>query len=215
VAGRPLIAHVLDSVAEAAPSEVIIIINEGSLAVRDEVASHTWPFAIHWIVETTPSSMHSFLKVVETLGDNSDGPFLVSTVDTIAPPGVYGTFVDAAANSHKHADVTLAVTDVTDDDKPLLVRAADDGRVIALGDQVKREKAAPVCATAGYYLVRSPVLREADSARRDGLEALRAFLGRLLDRGYTLEAVRVAGSVDVDRWQDVRAAETLLRQVDA
>jgi hypothetical protein len=59
--------------------------------------------------------------------------------------------------------------------------------------------------------VRPVVLREADQARRDGLDALRKFLGRLLDRGFSLAGIPLAGSIDVDRPRDIAAAETFLR----
>ena len=121
VSGRPLIERVLISMAETAPSEVAIIINEDSLAVRDAVESSAWPFERRWIVETTPSSMHSFLRVVETLArDGHHGPFLVSTVDTVATPGMYRGFASTAAALD--ADVVLAVNRPQPDDKPLYVR---------------------------------------------------------------------------------------------
>ena len=140
VGGQTLIERVLLSLAEAGPVEVVIIVNETSLAVKDHVTrSRTWPFAVRWIVETTPSSMHSFLRVVETLAeDGDDGPFLISTVDTIAAPGAFGAF--AAASREPDVDVTLAVTLPTDDEKPLLVRLGPDGGTVeAIGETVRQE----------------------------------------------------------------------------
>src|SRR5207248_3024828 len=67
IGGRALIEHVLASMASAGAAEIVVIINEDSLAIRDHVSRTSWPFALDWIVETTPSSMHSFLRVVETL----------------------------------------------------------------------------------------------------------------------------------------------------
>ena len=85
VGSLTLIEHVLNSMADAGASEVVVIINEDSLAVRAHVSSMQWPFALRWIVETTPTSMHSFLRLVETLAaDGDEGPFLLSTVDTVA-----------------------------------------------------------------------------------------------------------------------------------
>ena len=139
--------------------------------------------------------MHSFLRVVETLAEDGDcGPFLISTVDTIAAPGAFGAF--AAASRESDADVILAVTPPTDDDKPLLVRVGSDGATVeAIGEAVRLEpdtsaagavgtvssarrppprdhlvdrdarQARPrsgIWATAGYYAVRSSVLREAE-----------------------------------------------------
>jgi NDP-sugar pyrophosphorylase family protein len=227
VGGQTLIERVLLSLAEARPAEVVIIVNETSLAVRDHVTtSRKWPFAVRWLVETTPSSMHSFLRVVETLAEDGDGgPFLISTVDTIAVPGAYGAF--AAASREPDADVTLAVTPPTDDEKPLLVRLGPDGGTVeAIGETIRfgargeadgnLHERAPhswIWATAGYYAVRSSVLDEAERARRDGVGALRLFFERLLLRGYRLHAVPVAAGIDVDRPADVRAAETFLKQV--
>ena len=213
VSGRTLVERVLMSVAETAASEVVIIVNEASVAVKDHVSSRQWPFSLRWIVETTPSSMHSFLRVVETLAADGDaGPFLISTVDTIAPPGAFARF--AEASRELEADVVLAVAAPTDDEKPLLVRVSY--RVDALAvEAIGGAASGGPYATAGYYSVRASVLREADEARQDGVLALRLFLERLLARGYRLDAVPVAAGIDVDRPGDVKAAEALLRQVGA
>ncbi|HSP45061.1 MAG TPA: NTP transferase domain-containing protein, partial [Chthoniobacterales bacterium] len=81
VGGKTLIDRVLKSMAEAGAAEVVVIFNEDSRVVRDHVMKTEWPFALHWMIETTPSSMHSFLRLVETLAaDGHTGPFLLSTV---------------------------------------------------------------------------------------------------------------------------------------
>ena len=203
IGGSTLIEHVLKSMAEAGASEVVVIINEDSRAVRDHVARCDWPFALRWIVETTPTSMHSFLRLLETLAsDGNDGPFLLSTVDTVTSPKAYRDFIERARASQ--AAVTLALTSPGDDEKPLLVRmASGDSGIAAFGEGTY--------ATAGVYAVRPIVLREADEARRDGIDALRKFLGRLLGRGYALEGIPIAESIDVDHPRDIAAAETLLR----
>lgn len=208
VDGQTLIERVLSSMAQAGATEVIVIINEDSLAVRNHVtAAARWPFALRWIVETTPTSMHSFLRLVETLAaDGDEGPFLLSTVDTVAGALTYAQFITEARR--KQADVTLALASPGDDEKPLLVRTAPgDPRIVALG-----QAAAPSdYATAGVYAVRASILAEAEAARRDGIDALRTFLGRLLDRGYHLAGIPIARSIDVDRPGDIRIAEEFLR----
>ena len=208
VGSQTLIEHVLNSMAGAAAAEVVVIINEDSLAVREHVAAVNWPFALRWIVETTPTSMHSFLRLVETLAaDGDDGPFLISTVDTVAGALTYPRFI-AEARRLDQAAVTLALASPGNDEKPLLVRTAPgNSRVLAIGDA-----AAPSdYATAGVYAVRGSILREAEAARHEGLDALRTFLGRLLDRGYHLAGIPIAQSIDVDRPGDIRAAEEFLR----
>jgi NDP-sugar pyrophosphorylase family protein len=208
VGGETLIDRVLQALATAAAAEVAVIINEDSLAVRDHVAKTTWPFSLRWIVETTPSSMHSFLRLVESLAtsNNPDEPLLLSTVDTVAGPTVYANFIEQARLTK--AAVTLAVTEPGEDEKPLLVRmSGDDSRIIAFGEGED--------ATAGVYAVRQIILREAEQARRDGIEALRKFLERLLERGYDLRGIPIPKSIDVDRPADIAIAEQFLRSAQA
>jgi NDP-sugar pyrophosphorylase family protein len=221
VAGVTLVERVLASLAETGPSEVAIIVNEGSTAVRDYVSSRSWPFKLRWIVETTPSSMHSFLRVVEALAaGGQSGPFLISTVDTIAAPGAFAAFAVASQSLSGPGvpgipgiDVALAVTEArAGDDHPLLVRLAPgSSRIAAIGAAA----AGSPWVTAGYYSVRASVLREANEARQDGVSALRDFLGRLHERGFGLAGVPVTGGVDVDRPGDVGVAERFLKQVGA
>ncbi len=207
VRGRALIEHVLHALTEAGATEVAIIINEESLAVRDHVIKSEWPFALRWLIESTPSSMHSFLRLVETLSADGDaGPFLLSTVDTVTRGSVYARFYAEAQRSE--AALTLALTAPGDDEKPLFVRLAPGAsRVLAIGREPSKQ------VTAGIYAVRSSILREAAAARRDGLEALRLFLGRLLERGYALAGIPIAQSIDVDRPADIATAETFLGSV--
>ncbi len=208
VGSQTLIDHGLQAMADATASEVVVIINEDSLAVREHVSAREWPFTLRWIVETTPTSMHSFLRVIETLAaDGDEGPFLLSTVDTVAAPKTYARFLTAARENNQAA-VTLGLTSPGKDEKPLFVRLAPGvSRIGAIG-----EMAAPSnYVTAGVYAVRASILREAEAARRDGVDALRTFLSRLLDRGYYLAGIPIAESIDVDRPADIEAAEAFLR----
>ena len=213
VGGRTLVEHVLESLGEAGPAEVAIIINDASTAVRDHVSARHWPFALRWIVETRRLIDAAFAHRRNAGGEWRSGAVLISTVDTVAPKGAYARFMaDARRPGVQDADVTLALTPpASDDDTPLLV-ALDprDGRTVrALGDGAGQSG----LATAGYYAVRPSILREADAARRDEVSALRVFLGRLLARGYKIDGVRAPDSIDVDRPLDVDAAEAFLRRV--
>ena len=202
-----LIEHVLHSMATAGATEVVVIINEDSRAVRDHVARSDWPFALRWIVETTPTSMHSFLRLVETLAAHGgDGPFLISTVDTVARPKAYADFIERARA--EEAAVTLATTSPGNDEKPLLVRMEKGGSQIAAFGEGE-------LATAGVYAVRPIILKEADAARADGIDALRNFFGRLLERGYPLAGIPISGSIDVDHPPDLSDAEVFLRTTQA
>ena len=205
VAGRPLVDWVLADLDEAGASAAVIIINERSTAVRDHVERSGVRLPVTWIVETTPSSMHSFLRVLEELARDADpGPFLITTVDTIAPPGTFRAFADAAARAPQ-ADIVFALTTLIEDENPLRIRidGAAQGDVTAIGD-------GPY-VSAGYYLVSPAVLLEAAAGRRRNFGALRYFFGHLFECGSRLAGIRMPDSIDVDRPSEVAAAEQLLR----
>lgn len=221
VGGRPLIEWILDDLRAAGVSDTVVIINEESIALRDHVRRSHPASAVRWIVETTPSSMHSFLRVMETLAAEGDeGPFLISTVDTVAPPGTFRRFVELAGRAQ--ADVVLALTTRIEDENPLRVELGSDPDYASTqGLELERNQgltpntvAVLGCgpyATAGYYLVRSTVLAEAAAGRHANLGALRQFFKHLFETGYRLSGIVMPDSVDVDRPEDLEAAERLLR----
>lgn len=203
IAGRALIDWILADLETAGASEVVIIINERSPSVRDHVSRQFPSRPVQWIVETTRSSMHSFLRVLETLASHGDeGPFLMATVDTIAPPGTFRMFIDAAHHLPP-ADVVMALTTRIDDDHPLKVEIGPGGEVLAFGEGTR--------ASAGYSLVRSSVLREAANGREADFKALRVFFRHLLECGYRFQGLTMPDSIDVDRPADIEAAERMLR----
>src|SRR6266852_914087 len=99
--------------------------------------------------------MHSFLRVLEELtGGGDEGPFLMSTVDTIAAPGAFASF--AASSRELAADVALAVAQPGDDLEPLLARMTPGtSRIEALGDSV-RLTASAEAAAVGRSVPRMP-----------------------------------------------------------
>jgi NDP-sugar pyrophosphorylase family protein len=205
VAGRPLVDWVLSDLATAGVTEAVVIINEESTSIRDHVDRDS-PVPVRWLVETTASSMHSFLRVLEELArDGRDGPFLMTTVDTIAPAGTFRRFLDAA--STMPSDLVLALTTLIDDEHPLRI-GIESG---AGGPAPVTSVGTGPFATAGYYLVGRSVLQEAAAGRAAGFAALRVFLKHLFDRGYRISAVPMPDSVDVDRPADVASAERVLR----
>ncbi len=64
--------------------------------------------------------------------------------------------------------------------------------------------------TAGVYFLKPLVYALADAARSKPWSAFRALLGALVEHGHSLYGLDVGRSVDVDRPEDIAAAERLL-----
>jgi NDP-sugar pyrophosphorylase family protein len=111
-----------------------------------------------------------------------------------------------SAASHADADGILGVHDCLDDEKPLRLLVDADDRITAIGPKAAESP----LITAGLYVFSPRIFAEIGAARRAGFTALREFLARLCDRAYRLYAAPLPTTVDVDRPQDVAAAEAFV-----
>lgn len=202
VAGKPLIDHVLGAVAAAGIVQVACIVNETSARVEEHCRT-AWPqMSFEILRRTTPSSMESLFALAPLLRQER---FLLLTTDAIFAPSVLADFLEAAGR-HPAAAGVLALTDAVDDEKPLWVRIDERGRITAIGD----EASGSGLVTAGFYVFDPAIFGEIEAARRARLSALRQFLRHLLWRGFEMYGVPVGRTVDVDRPEDIAAAEELI-----
>jgi NDP-sugar pyrophosphorylase family protein len=203
VAGKALIEHTLDGIRAAGARRVVCIINQESAEVESHCRARVSDLELEFVHKTTPSSMESLFALAPKLGGE---PFLILTVDAIVSPAAVRDFALASAK-RPHADAILAINDFIDDEKPLFVASAADGRIEAIG----ADAAGSPLVTAGFYVFRPSVFAEIEAARAQRFTALRQFLHHLLARGYAVFAERVPKCVDVDRPEDVAVAEAFIR----
>jgi NDP-sugar pyrophosphorylase family protein len=200
VAGKPLIDHVLDAVAAAEILDVTCLFNEDDDAVARHCRETRRDVRLRIVRRTTPSSMESLFTLAPHLAGER---FLLLTVDAVFGPRLLPAFLARATD----ADVVLAVHRFVDDEKPLRVAADATGRVKALGAAAETSP----FITAGLYVLEPRVFAEVEAARAAKLDALRQFFSHLLGRGYAFRAVEVEKTVDVDRPEDIAAAEAFVR----
>ncbi len=198
VGGQPLIDHALDRLIEAGAESIALIVNDASRAVRDHVLAREQRVPVHVVVQSTPSSLHSLLVLRPFFGDEDA---LVSTVDSIMPPGSAAALVHDA-RARRDSDGTLGITDFVEDERPLCVQI-DGRRITALGTNLPGAE----WITAGIYYFTARIWPELERAEAQGLSRLRGFLGHLLATGYRLHGYPLPKTVDVDRPEDVEAAE--------
>ncbi len=198
VAGAPLIAHVLENFEAAGIGSAAVIFNEAERDCEAFVRERFPRLVTNVLIKSTRSSLESFREILAVA---PAGRLLVSTVDAFCPRKDFVTFVRRAEALPSDATV-LAVTRYVHDEKPLWVNLADgrEGRVSAIGGS--RGEA----VTAGIYVVPEKVRRLAVPGH---LGRLREFLGWLASEQHPIEAVEIEKVVDVDRAEDVAAAEEL------
>ncbi len=184
-----------------------IAINERD-AVRAEAAvgAASPPFPLHWIRRTTASSLETFSLLVPALADGDAA--LVAMVDGVFPPDGLVRFAEAVARVRDGTDAMEGVIGVTarpDDDRPLRVRTDASGRVLAIG----ADAGAARLSTAGLYFLPRRALLRGPALLAAGGGALRELLAAIVREGVRLRACDLGAVVDVDRADDLAAAEAL------
>ena len=203
--GIPLIERLLNSYIRCGITAVTCIINEYSLEVRDFVERKTFPIPIRFHIETTPSSMHSFLALEPFLNKER---FLLSTVDSVFEDDDLKKFI-RYAEEHRDKDGVLAVTDFIDDEKPLYVQLNERNAIIRFGKE--GAMVTPRWVTGGLYIFSPKIFAEKSRVLAQGMERLRNFLAFLLEQGYTIDAFPFSKIIDIDHVNDIRMAEQHLR----
>ncbi|MCC6850494.1 MAG: NDP-sugar synthase [Deltaproteobacteria bacterium] len=201
IAGRPLIARAINALCAAGASRIACIVNAETDQVRDYLRAVAWPVPVDVLQRTTASSAESFLALRPLL---SHAPFLLTTVDTICAPSALVALAARGRALSPTASV-LGVTTTVDDEKPLWAEMADDDRIRSLGDPARARH-----VTAGVYFLQPLVYSLADEAAPRAFTAFRAVLGALLAHGHPLHGFDVGAAIDVDRPEDIVAAERLL-----
>ncbi|MFI5350819.1 MAG: hypothetical protein ACHQ2Z_14825, partial [Elusimicrobiota bacterium] len=128
--------------------------------------------------------------------------FLISTVDALVPAADVARFWTECREAG--ADAGLALTAHVDDEKPLWADVDAAGVVTAVGDDA-RERRLVTCGL--YYMTRAAAERlpEASTHAR-----LRDFWRALVASGARVAGSLLPKTLDVDRPEDVVAAEAYL-----
>ena len=192
--GRPLIEHVLGNFEAAGIASAAVIFNEAEKDCEAFVRERFGTLVSKIVVKTTRSSLESFREILDAA---PPGRLLVSTVDAFCPRTEFVRFVRRAEALSSHSTV-LAVTGYVHDEKPLWVTTTRKGRVTVVGG------ASGDAVTAGIYVFPEKVRQIGIPS---SLGRLRDFLAWLAKSGEPIEAVDIPKVVDVDRAEDVAAAE--------
>lgn len=206
--GRPMIGRLIDIFAGCGAQSVSVIVNEEMTEVADYLRSiaPALPCPLNLVVKTTPTSMHSFYELSSLM--EGKGRFVLTTVDTIFRAGDFESYVKAFDAAPDGVDGMMAVTSFIDDEKPLYVATADDGRITGFLDSP--EPGVKFVSGGIYGLSGSalPVLRE---CIRQGVGRMRNFQRALVDAGLNLRAYDMNKIVDVDHASDIASADAFVR----
>lgn len=202
IAAKPLIHWVVVGLRSAGCKDIVVLTNSRGDAVGPYLSSAFPDVNFDFVTADTASSFESFRLVSQRLATATDGGFVVSTVDALIKTDDVARFIRECRTSN--ADAGLALTTFVDDEKPLWADTDAKGRVTALGADAKDKNA----VTCGLYYMTRKAAERLPSA--DHHSRLRDFWRGLVASGETVMGVTLSKSLDVDRPEDLAAAETFL-----
>lgn len=185
---------------------VAVIINAETERRRQEMGL-TLPEPTDLIVADTPNSMESLLRLGEII---PPGRFLLSTVDTVLGEGEFRHFFEQAcrltdsANGALGFDGALGLVAWRGDAKPLFATVEDHGKILALDDDSQQ------LVTASVYFFSTRIFTYAAEARAQKLDALRRYLGLMVQKRLRLVGVRMNDVIDVDEPADLDNARKMV-----
>ncbi|MFI5363465.1 MAG: NTP transferase domain-containing protein [Elusimicrobiota bacterium] len=201
VAGRPLSHWVVGALRAAGARRLVVLTNSRGGAVAPSLTGAFPDFAFDFMTQDTTSSYESFRLVARRLAEREEA-FLISTVDAVVSAADAARFWDECAAAR--ADAGLALTAHVDDEKPLWADVDAAGLVTAVGDDSRARR----FVTCGlYYMTRPAASSLPEPAAHP---RLRDFWRTLAASGARVAGPVLSKTLDVDRPEDVAAAEAFL-----
>jgi choline kinase len=203
--GEAMVSRQARALLDAGASSVVAIINSETARVAKEMSVEI-PSSVRLVIRDTANSMETMLALGDLL---EPGWFIASTVDAVIPQAELARFVNESRKKieecrEKNLAGVIAVTRWRGEAKPLFADVTSNGLILALGNRQTS------IVTAGLYVLSTRVFDFAADARRAGLDSLRRFLALIIERGMRLDAIEVAGSIDVDEASDLDAARAAI-----
>lgn len=204
--GEPLLSRLVRIFNVCGAERIVVIVNDLNPLAEQHVRhlmAQPGGENIHLVVQTTPSSMHSFYALSSHLADE---PFCLTTVDTIFREADFREYLDYFAQSD--ADGVMGVTDFVDDEKPLYVETNEALDITAFLD------AATTCKyiSGGIYGLTAPALKTLQRCMAEGQSRMRNYQRGLIADGLRLKAFPFSKILDVDHASDIVKAEEFLTQ---
>ena len=202
--GEPMIGRLINIMLRCNVQSISIIVNKRMTEVRQYLESLTLPVPLNLVVQTTPSSMHSFWHLSKVI---PEGKFCLTTVDTIFREEDFKGYIEAFEADKDH-DGMWAVTPFVDDEKPLWVDVDEQMNITAFKDK-GWDGARYV--SGGVYAMTHEAFPVLDYCIENNISRMRNFQRAMLEHGKRLMAYSIDKIIDVDHASDIATAEAFLK----
>lgn len=200
---KPMIERLLHIFIDCGATEIVVIINEWSIAVKEFLESLTLPVPLRMVIKTTPSSMHSLHEIAPYLRGEK---FCLTTVDTIFREEEFKAFIHHFVQAD-NLDGCMAVTPFVDDEKPLWVGVDANMHITGFHDAQEGDDH---LISGGIYCLGDKALNVLEHCMEQNMTRMRNFQRQLVAESLNLEAYSIPKVLDVDHKDDIAKAEAFL-----
>ena len=201
--GEPMIGRLINIMLRCNAQSISIIVDVHMSEGREYREGLKLPVPLNLVVQTTPSSMHSFWHLSRVI---PEGKFCLTTVDTIFREEDFKGYIEAFENDDCH-DGMWAVTPFVDDEKPLWVDVDEEMNITAFRD--KGWDGAKY-VSGGVYAMTHEAFPVLNHCIEQGISRMRNFQRAMLEHGKHLMAYSIDKIIDVDHASDIATAEGFL-----
>jgi len=202
--GVSLIDRLIDIFIRNNAESLSIIVNEEMTEVRKHLEKKVFPIPFNLVVQSTPSSMHSFYELSSFL---KNGKFCLTTVDTIFKEDEFAEFIQCFEKDTE-SDGMMAVTGFVDDEKPLYISVNPESMQIKGFFDTKQEDTNYV--SGGIYCLTPKAIPVLNKCLQDGISRMRNYQRQLINEGLQLRAYPFSKIIDVDHAEDIKKAEEFI-----
>lgn len=202
VGGHPLICHMLDAMARSGAS-LVTVATRSPLNLDGYAGLH-----VREIIIASDTPAESLMTLLQTI---PGGPAVIVTADAVMNPQKFADYV-RRFSTMPCGHCLMGVTSHKDDEKPLYVECfSKSSRVKAFADTAPEG----TFVSAGVYGLWQPgvasILAKCLAA---GHSRLRHFQRALLQADPAIDVFDLGKVIDVDRPEDIAAAEELLKSYE-
>lgn len=207
IAGEPMIGRLVKLMEKCGANSVSIIVNSDMPEVMEYLQGLIPDVGceLKMMSAKTPSSMHSFHELLNLMKPTDK--FVITTVDTIFREKDFRKYVEYFQNAPHDIDGVMGVTSYIDDEKPLYVEMEGRHRIVGYKDQAFEGVKYVSAGIYGLQTSAFPVLQECVSS---GVNRMRNFQRRLIEKGLNLDAFDLGKVLDVDHIEDIEKANQFL-----
>ncbi len=186
---------------------VKIIFNEDELKMDISLLPSLKSHNTSYFFKNTSSSMHSLFEASNKLNLKSGEHFFVSMVDSIVKPHDAKKFHEFC-KTIKDDESAILVTSFIEDEKPLTLKINNHGYISEFQCPIEKD----VHITSGVYYFSDSVIPLLSEMINNGQTKMRNFLSELVKNKHKIKAFHVEKTLDIDRPEDIKTAESFLKE---